>query len=135
MPLLHGFIDVLALDGDAALVIDYKTDAVAGDTDLEALTEDHYGAQRRIYALAALAAGARTVEVAHLYIKRADRPATARYGAADSEVLREELRVRAGLLVTGAADPSEHPGAFLCRGCPARGGLCPHPDELTSRWG
>lgn len=134
MPLLHGFIDVLALDGAAALVIDYKTDAVSADTDLEALTEEHYGAQRRIYALAALAAGARTVEVAHLYIKRAGQPATAHYVAADAGSLREEIRARAGLLVAGAAEPSEHPGAFLCRGCPGRGGLCPHPEELTSRW-
>ena len=51
------------------LVLDYKTDRV-GDADLEAAVEDGYGVQRRIYALAALRAGAPAVEVVHLYLDR-----------------------------------------------------------------
>ena len=54
----NGYVDLLAEEADGTtLVVDYKTNPVAG-VDLEALTEADYGPQRRIYALAALRAGA-----------------------------------------------------------------------------
>lgn len=133
MPLLHGVIDLLARDGDRAIVVDYKTDAVAGDTDLEDLTELHYGVQRRIYGLAALSAGVAEVEVAHLYLARPDEPAVAVYGTGDTERLRAEMATRVAPIASGFAAPTSEPRASICQGCPARGGLCPHPDELTSR--
>jgi ATP-dependent exoDNAse (exonuclease V) beta subunit len=76
-PLINGYLDVVAREPDGTLlVVDYKTDAV-GDADLERLTERDYGAQRLAYALAGLAAGARTVEVAHCYLERSEELASA----------------------------------------------------------
>ena len=77
-----GYIDLLAEEEDGTvLVVDYKTNPVQG-VDLEALTEADYGAQRRIYALAALRSGAPAVEVVHLYLERPSEPVIARYEAA-----------------------------------------------------
>ena len=79
-PMITGFVDVVAYEADgAALIVDYKSDRV-GDADLDELVEAGYGVQRRIYALAALRAGAPAVEVAHLFLERPAEPAVVRYG-------------------------------------------------------
>ena len=94
-PLVNGFVDVLAEEADGtALVVDYKSDRV-GDADLEALVAAAYGVQRRIYALAALRAGAPAVEVAHVFLERPDEPAVARYAAGDAAALEGELQADA----------------------------------------
>ena len=100
-PMLTGFVDVVAHEADgAALIVDYKSDRV-GDADLEAIVEAGYGVQRRIYALAALRAGAPAVEVAHLFLERPAEPAVARYEQADAAALDAELRVAAAPLLAG----------------------------------
>jgi ATP-dependent exoDNAse (exonuclease V) beta subunit len=128
-PLLNGVIDVLAEEGGgAALVVDYKTNPVAG-ADLEALVERSYGTQRRVYALAALQAGAREVEVAYAFLERASEPVVARYAPADAPRLRAELRAAAAGLLAGAFPVTEAPHRELCATCPGRGGLCSWPAE------
>jgi ATP-dependent helicase/nuclease subunit A len=128
-PLLNGIIDVLAEEsGGAALVVDYKTNPVAG-TDLEALVERTYGTQRRVYALAALESGAHAVEVAYAFLERAGEPVLARYAAADAPRLRDELRDAAAGLLAGAFGVAEDPHRELCATCPGRGGLCSWPAE------
>ena len=100
-PLLNGFVDVIAEEADgAALIVDYKSDRV-GDADLEALVEAALRVQRRIYALAALRAGAPAVEVAHVFLERPGEPAVARYEQADAETLEAELRDAAAPLLAG----------------------------------
>src|SRR4029079_1699343 len=49
--LLHGFVDVLSLDGPRALVVDYKTNLI-GESTPEEIVEADYGLQRLVYALA-----------------------------------------------------------------------------------
>ncbi|MEA2341218.1 MAG: ATP-dependent helicase/nuclease subunit, partial [Solirubrobacteraceae bacterium] len=128
-PLLNGVIDVLAEEaGGAALVVDYKTNPVAG-ADLEALVERSYGTQRRVYALAALQAGAREVEVAYAFLERAAEPVVATYAQADAPRLRAELRAAAAGLLAGAFPVTEAPHRELCATCPGRGGLCSWPAE------
>jgi ATP-dependent helicase/nuclease subunit A len=132
-PLLNGFVDVLAEeDGGGALIVDYKSDHV-GDADLEALVEGAYATQRRIYALAALRAGAPTVEVAHLFLERPGEPAVARYAAGDADALEGDLRARAAPLVAGAFPVAALPHRGLCATCPGRDGLCSYPPALTDR--
>ena len=133
-PMLNGFVDVIADEADgAALIVDYKSDRV-GDADLEALVEADYGVQRRIYALAALRAGAPAVEVAHLFLERPAEPAVV--------ALRAGRRAR-------RSTPSCAPPRRRCwpaptrwprcrtagcaRRCPGRAGLCSYPPELTDR--
>src|SRR5439155_7544030 len=95
------YVVLLAEEADGtALVVDYKTNPVAG-VDLAALTEADYGLQRRIYALAALRSGAPAVEVVHLYLERPSEPVVARYFARDASTLEAELRAGAMPLVRG----------------------------------
>jgi ATP-dependent helicase/nuclease subunit A len=132
-PMLTGFVDVIAHDADGtALIVDYKSDRV-GDADLDALVEASYATQRRIYALAALRAGAPAVEVAHLFLERPGEPAVARYEQADAEALDAELRGSAAPLLAGEYPVAEVPHRGLCATCPGRAGLCSYPPELTDR--
>ena len=105
----------------AALIVDYKSDRV-GDADLDELVEAGYGVQRRIYALAALRAGAPAVEVAHLFLERPAEPAVVRYEQADAETLDAELRVAAAPLLAGAYPVAAVPHRGLCATCPGRAG-------------
>ena len=133
-PLLNGIVDVLAFEeGGGALIVDYKSDVVAPDADLEALVEADYGAQRRIYALAALGAGAADVEVAHLFLARPAEPATVVYDRNDLPRLREELDGLVAGIAAGRFTPTTRPHRALCLTCPGRRALCHHPEELTLR--
>jgi ATP-dependent helicase/nuclease subunit A len=133
-PLLNGFIDVIAFEAHGgALIVDYKSDVVAPDADLEAHVEADYGAQRRIYALAALGAGAPDVEVAHLFLARPQEPAVAIYDANDVPRLREELDDLVAGIAAGRFVPTDRPHRALCLTCPGRRALCHHPEELTLR--
>jgi ATP-dependent helicase/nuclease subunit A len=133
-PLLNGVVDVIAFaDDGGALVVDYKSDVVAPDTDLDAYVEAGYGAQRRIYALAALGAGASDVEVAHLFLARPGEPATVVYDRNDLPRLREELDQLVAGIAAGRFTPTTRPHRALCLTCPGRRALCHHPEELTLR--
>jgi RecB family exonuclease len=133
-PLVNGVVDVIAREVDgAALIVDYKSDHVEPGEDPEALVEASYGVQRRIYALAALRAGAPAVEVVHLFLARPGEPAARRYEAADAAALEAALHERAAGLLAGEFPVASQPHRGLCGDCPARGGLCSQPLELTDR--
>ena len=123
-PLLTGFVDVIAYEADgAALIVDYKSDRV-GDADLDELVEAGYGVQRRIYALAALRAGAPAVEVAHLFLERPAEPAVVRYEQADAETLDAELRAAAAPLLAGAYPVAERAAPRAVRHLSGARGRC-----------
>lgn len=129
-----GALDVLAHAPDGtALVIDYKTDRVGADDDLEARADRDYGVQRAAYALAALRGGASAVDVVHCFLARPDVPVTAAYTPADIPALEADLAARAGRIVAGDFAPSETPWRGLCAGCPGAAALCVHGPDLTSR--
>ncbi|HWG08734.1 MAG TPA: UvrD-helicase domain-containing protein [Solirubrobacteraceae bacterium] len=132
-PLISGVIDLLALEADGErLVLDYKSDRVGAEVDLEELVEREYGAQRLIYALAVLRDGAPAVEIVHWFLERREW-AVARFDAADRLVLEEQLSQR--IARTGehpfAVSPSPHRG--LCLTCPGRVGLCSWGEAETLR--
>jgi ATP-dependent exoDNAse (exonuclease V) beta subunit len=132
--LLIGVLDALAIEDDGTwLVVDFKTDRLEDPlgVDLELLVRRDYGVQRALYALAALRAGAPRVEVVHLYLQAADAPATAVYTQADEPALTAELVALTQRLARGEYPLTEHPHAGLCASCPARGGLCPYPEDRT----
>ena len=132
--MLTGVVDVLAYDAaGAALVVDYKTDRVDADTDLEALIERDYGVQRRVYALAALRAGAPSAEVAYAFLERPGDPVVTRFEAADAPRLEQELEAMAAGALGGEFAVAAEPHLDLCGGCPGRRALCIHPEELTGR--
>jgi hypothetical protein len=131
--LLTGVVDVMAEEGDGALlIVDYKTDRLEGADPLTALGE-HYQVQRSVYALAALRSGAREVEVAHCFLERPADLASARFEAGDLERLDAELRSLAAELARGHFPVAAQPHRELCLTCPARRSLCSWEESMTLR--
>lgn len=132
--LLTGVVDVLATErGGGQLVVDYKTDALAAGANLSAFVSEHYGVQRRVYALAALRGGATGVEVAHALLERPAEPVSASFEAHDAQRLETELLTLAGPMLAGSYPVTADPHRELCERCPGRRALCSHPEELTLR--
>jgi ATP-dependent exoDNAse (exonuclease V) beta subunit len=128
---LRGSIDLLVEGPDAPpLVIDYKTDRLAGSTPAE--RAGRYEVQRTIYALAvAESRRAPSVEVAYVFL---ERPTDAVLTTLDTEAMergrariaREVERIGSGEF---APAPLESRDWDLCRGCPALGRLCSGPER------
>jgi ATP-dependent helicase/nuclease subunit A len=132
-PLVNGFIDLVAVLPDGTwVVVDYKTNQVLG-ADLEQVVERGYATQRRIYALAALRAGAPRVEVAYVFLQRPDEPVISVHTAADAATLDAELAAQAAPLLAGRFPVSERPHRDLCAYCPGRGGMCSWPEAMSLR--
>ncbi|HEV2975865.1 MAG TPA: UvrD-helicase domain-containing protein [Solirubrobacteraceae bacterium] len=132
-PLITGVIDLLAVEaGGARLVLDYKSDRVAPDVELEALVEREYGIQRLLYALAVLRDGAASVEIVHWFLERGEWVA-ARYAAAGRAALEGELQARIASAREQPFVVSAHPHRGLCLTCPGRGGLCSWGEQWTMR--
>jgi ATP-dependent exoDNAse (exonuclease V) beta subunit len=130
--LLTGVVDVLASErGGMRLVVDYKTDALDDDADLASYVDEHYGVQRRVYALAALRAGAARVEVAYAFLERPREPIATRYAASDADRLESELLALAAGLLAGEYPVTDRPHRALCESCPGRRALCSYPEERT----
>ncbi len=131
--LIVGAIDVLAREhGDAVLIVDYKSDRLQGQDPAE-LVAAQYATQRLIYGLAALRSGARSVEVAHLFLEAVERPVTASYDRGDQPRMERELGELVGGIVRREFAVAPDPHRAICSGCPAEGGLCSWPVELTRR--
>jgi ATP-dependent helicase/nuclease subunit A len=133
-PLVTGFIDLIAEQPDGStLIVDYKSDRLRGDEDLELIVREQYGFQRLIYALAAIEAGAREVEVAHWFLERPGLWVSARFGAAERERLRERLRASLAALRERGFVVADDPHRELCLTCPGRDGLCSWGKTHTMR--
>jgi ATP-dependent exoDNAse (exonuclease V) beta subunit len=122
--LLNGRLDVLWRDGDRALVLDYKTNALGG-RDPGEIVEHEYRGQRAVYALACLRAGATQVEVVYQFLETADDPVSAAFTTADVGALEEELGEVVSRIREGDFRPT--PSEFACAGCPALDRICAGP--------
>ena len=110
--------------GPRALVLDYKTN-VLGDRLPAEIVEAEYRAQRIVYALACLRAGADEVEV-RLPVPRApDDVVSASFSQADVAAPRARARRRDRADPRGRVPPT--PSAFACAGCPALDRVCAGP--------
>ena len=129
--LVTGALDLVARErDDTVLVVDYKTDRL-DELDPADVVARAYRTQQVVYALAALRAGATTVEVIHVFLERPDQPVTARF--TDRAALERELEALAGGVLAGEFPVSDAPGVDVCNGCPGEGGLCSWPLEMTRR--
>ena len=132
--LVTGVLDLLAHDPDGGLlVVDYKSDRVAPEEDLEGLVEREYGVQRLLYALATLHAGAQRVEVVHWFLDRPTEPAAAHFRADQRAPLEEALRARVERTRARGFAVSEAPHRGLCLTCPGRARLCSWNEADTLR--
>jgi hypothetical protein len=131
--LVAGALDVLAREpGGKMLVVDYKSDRLEG-ADPAAVVATQYATQRLIYALAAIKAGAEEVEVVHLFLERPDEPVSAVFGRGEVERLLDDLRGLVSGVVARKFAVTDSPHRAVCGGCPAEGGLCSWPLEVTRR--
>jgi RecB family exonuclease len=131
--LVNGAIDVLAREQPGRmLVIDYKSDRLEG-ADPAQVVAGEYATQRLLYAIAVLRAGAAAVEVVHVFLEAPERPVSAQFTRADAQSLERELELLAGGVLERRFPVSQVPHRALCSGCPAEGGLCSWPLELTRR--
>ena len=127
-------LDVAGSERDGTLlIVDYKTDALTAEEDLEARVRSDYALQRELYALAGLAEGAAAVEVAHCFLRRAEQPLSARFLQADRARLESLIAARLAPMRAGHFEPSPQPHRLLCASCPGRARLCSHEPALTLR--
>jgi hypothetical protein len=132
--LVTGFIDLIAEQPDGStLIVDYKSDRLQGGEDLELIVREQYGYQRLIYALAAIEAGAREVEVAHWFLEHPGQWVSARFGEAEREQLRERLSAILADLRGRGFLVADDPHRELCLTCPGRDGLCSWGKTHTMR--
>jgi ATP-dependent helicase/nuclease subunit A len=131
--LVTGALDVLAREtGGRALVVDYKSDRL-DNGDPAVLVGRAYRTQRLVYALAALRSGAEAVEIAHCLLELPDKPVSLIYARADEPELERELVALSAGVMRREFTVADDPHRALCAGCPAEGGLCSWPLELTRR--
>jgi hypothetical protein len=128
--LVNGVLDLYALEGDRALVVDYKSDRLEG-ADPVAFCAEHYGTQRLVYALAALKSGASEVEVIHSFLESPDDPVIATFRVDDAATLEARLVELAGGVIAGRFDPTDDPHRELCLTCPGRAALCCWDESRT----
>jgi ATP-dependent exoDNAse (exonuclease V) beta subunit len=130
---LRGSIDLLVeRDGAPPLVVDYKTDRLRGEE--PGARASHYEVQRSIYALAAAESlGATEVEVAYVFLERADAPARTTLTEADMDASRTRIDSAVEAISQGKFEPAPEPTRTwdLCRGCPALGRLCSGPPDAA----
>ena len=88
--LLVGVLDVLAYEGQHALVVDYKTNRLLG-RDPTDIVESEYALQRLAYALALLRAGAPEVEVAYCFLEKPEQTVAQTFTATHAAQLEGEL--------------------------------------------
>lgn len=122
--LLHGRIDVLWREGERALVLDYKSNALDGAAPAE-VVEAEYRTQRLVYALACLRDGAAEVEVVYQFLERPEDVVSVTFTRDDASGLEAELS--AAIARIRAADFRPTPSAFACAECPALDLLCAGP--------
>jgi ATP-dependent exoDNAse (exonuclease V) beta subunit len=130
--LITGVYDVIGVEADRLLVVDYKSDALRG-RDPETVVVEEYAVQRLIYGLAALRSGAARAEVVHLFLEAAETPAAVVYEADERPALEAALAARIAGVVAGDFGVTDTPHRGVCAGCPAAGTLCPVSAELRSR--
>ena len=122
--LLHGRLDVYWSGGDRALVLDYKTNALAEGSPDE-IVQSEYRVQQLVYALASFRAGAEEVEVVYHFLERPDAVVTTTFAQADLSLLEAELSAAIARIDEGDFRPS--PSEFNCAGCPALDRVCAGP--------
>jgi ATP-dependent helicase/nuclease subunit A len=125
---LHGFIDVLHL-GDRALVVDFKTNALEGES-AALVTEQDYRLQRLVYALACFRAGAEEVEVVYQFLEQPDAPVVTVFTSTDVPRLEEELSAAVASIRAGTFVPK--PSERACADCPALDVVCAGPRLVSA---
>jgi ATP-dependent helicase/nuclease subunit A len=122
--LLHGRLDVLHREDGRALVVDYKTNLLEGESPDEIVERD-YRLQRLVYALACFRAGAGEVEVVYQFLEQPDELVSTTFSREEVPELETELSAAIAQIQAGEFRPT--PSEFACAGCPALDLVCAGP--------
>ena len=122
--LLHGRLDVLWRDGQKALVVDYKSNALEGAAP-SSVVDAEYRLQRLVYALACLRDGATEAEIVYQFLERPDDVVAATFSTRDTPELEAELSAAIARIREGEFSPT--PSEFACADCPALDLVCAGP--------
>lgn len=122
---LVGNIDLIAWEGDRALIVDYKTGKAP---DAHSTRMPAYELQAQCYALSALKAGASRVEVRFCFIEHDSSTIGFDFVPRDAETIEATLRSRAEAMAAGPYPHLERFDVECCGECPALGGICPIDD-------
>jgi ATP-dependent helicase/nuclease subunit A len=122
--LLHGRLDVLQLDRERAVVVDYKTNSLEEGTPDEIVAHD-YHLQRLVYALACFRAGATEVEVIYHFLERPNAVVSTTFR--HEQVAELEAELSAAIARINGAEFRPSPDEFICTGCPALDVVCAGP--------
>ncbi len=128
--LIRGRLDVLWLDGDRALVVDYKSNALEERTPAE-IVESEYGLQRLVYALVCLRGGSSEVEIAYQFLERPEEVVSTSFTRDDTAQLESELSAAIARIQAGDFRPT--PSEFACSDCPALDLVCAGPRLAFAR--
>jgi ATP-dependent helicase/nuclease subunit A len=135
--LITGMLDVIASQPrNRMLIVDYKTDRLepSGErSDPAAVVAAAYATQRLVYALAALRSGAEEVEVVHVFLEAPDELVVATFTSAQAAELEAQLVGLVEGVMRRQFVVADVPHREICSGCPAEGGLCSWPLEMTRR--
>ena len=126
--LVRGRLDVLWQEGERALIVDYKSNALEG-RDPHDIVEAEYRLQRLVYALVCLRAGSSEVEIAYQFLERPDAVVSTSFARGDIPELEAELSGAIARIRTGDFRPT--PSEFVCADCPALDLVCAGPRLLT----
>jgi ATP-dependent helicase/nuclease subunit A len=128
--LLHGRLDVLHRENGCALVVDYKTNVLEGESP-EEIVERDYRLQRLVYALACFRAGADEVEVVYQFLEQPDELVSTTFSRDEMPELEAELSAAIAQIQAGEFRPT--PSEFACAGCPALDLVCAGPALRSAR--
>ncbi len=128
--LIRGRLDVLWQEGERALIVDYKSNALEGRNPAE-IVEAEYGLQRLVYALVCLRAGSTEVEIAYQFLERPDDVVSTSFTRADIPELEAELSAAIARIRAGDFRPT--PSEFVCSDCPALDLVCAGPRLALAR--
>jgi ATP-dependent helicase/nuclease subunit A len=128
--LIRGRLDVHWQDGERALVVDYKSNALEGREPAE-IVDAEYRLQRLVYALVCLRGGASEVEVAYQFLERPHDVVSATFTTTDTAGLEAELSAAIARIRAGEFRPT--PSEFACSDCPALDLVCAGPRLAFSR--
>jgi ATP-dependent exoDNAse (exonuclease V) beta subunit len=123
--LFHGVLDIFHLDGDRALVADFKSNVLGERTPLE-IVDSEYRLQRLVYAVACFRAGAEAVEVVYQFLDRPEELVEATFRRDQAPELEAELSEAIARIQAGRFPP--RPSEFACAGCPALDVVCAGPN-------
>jgi RecB family exonuclease len=127
--LIRGFLDLLHVSDERALVVDYKTNTLA-EHSADEIVEHEYRLQRLVYALACFRSGATEVEVVYHFLERPDAIVSTLFSADDVTALESELSAAIARIQTGQFVPT--PSEYACAGCPALDVVCAGPRLRTA---